>query len=165
MANDISDLIAESVRVAFAGGYAADPRTISQDIDVQRVHVTQVDKLDHLKDWDSAAPAAKAIKVYIVALPEVKDYQTRAKREALYSVQVAIAAKPKVVDTTTIHVDSLKGLAGELRDWFFVKGRMLPGREEAIEDITNLVTVDFESLKTKRLFLSEFVLKFTGTTE
>lgn len=160
---DISDLIAEAVRVAFEGGYAADPRTISQDIDVKRVHVSQVDSLSKLVEWDAATPAPKSIKVYLLALPESKVYQTRRGREVTYAVQVAIAAKPK--STATTHVDPLKALASELRNWFFKEGRRLPGREEAIEDIDNLVTVDFDALKKTGLFLSEFVLKFSGVTE
>lgn len=163
MADDISDLIAESVRIAFAGGYAADPRTISQDVDVKRVHVSQVDNLAKLAEWDAATPTAKAIKVYLLALPEMKTYQTRRGREVVYSVQVAIAAKPKSSDV--VHIDPLKGLASDLRDWFFKESQNLPGREEAIEEINNLVTLDFDALKQKGLFLSEFVLKFSGVTE
>lgn len=163
MSDDISDLIAESVRVAFAGGFSADPPTISQDIDVQRVHISQVDKLSQLVEWNAENPAAKAIKVYLLALPEQKTYQTRNGREVIYSVQVAIAAKPKTTGPT--HVDPLKGLASQLRDWFFQDGQDLPDREEAIDDITNLVTVDFQALKNSGLFLSEFILKFTGVTK
>jgi len=158
-----ADTIAEAVKTAFNAGFGSDPRTISQDIDVSRVHVTQVDKLDKLANWDSTNPQAKTIKVYVVALPEVKKYQTRRGREVLYSVQVAIAAKPKDISTAA-DVDALKVLAADLRDWFFVAGRKLPGREEAIEDIDNLTTLDFNALLLNRLFLSEFVLKFSGVS-
>jgi hypothetical protein len=159
-----ADIVAESVRTAFAGGFVADPRTVSQDVDALRVHALDLKDLDKLKDWDHASPLAKAIKVYVRANPERVSNAKDAPRGFVmvqYPIQVAIMAKPKT--TTDADVGPLKHLAQELRSWFYKRGRSLPGRDEAIEGNPEvLLDADAGSLQGARLFLSEFIITFSG---
>lgn len=157
-----ADQVAEAVKIAFAGGYAHDPRFVSQDIDVARVHVIDIARLDKLPEWSNAAPTAKAIKVYVATMAEKVTSLSRGTCTVEYVVHVAIAAKPRT--TGTDDIDPLKQVTQELRDWFYFLDRALPGRQEAIEgDVEILFDPHFDALRSTGQFLSEFVLTFTGS--
>lgn len=162
--NANADLIAEAIRTALDGGFAADPRSVSQDIDVQRVHTIDIKSLEKLTDWKHATPAAKAIKVYVRANPEVANDEAsnRTRVWVDYPITIAIAAKPATI--ASVDIDPLKFLAQELRDWFYQSGReMPPGREECITGEPDvLIDGDSETLRQSRLFLSEFIITFGG---
>lgn len=156
-----ADLIAEAVRTAFAAGYGSAPRTISQDIDVIRVHKIDPKQLEKLVDWDHAAPTASAIKVFVKAMEEKVIDGNRSRRTFLYPIRVAMVAKVKSL--TNENIDPLKALSQELRDWFYTSDRKLPGRTESVcEDVEIVMDADERGLSTARLFLSEFVIQFTG---
>jgi hypothetical protein len=162
MSAEITDL-AEALRPAFAAGYGATPRRVSQDIDAQRIYVSRP-KLDELVPWDHANPAAKAIKVFVLTDDEVMqaDEATRDHLLFNYPIIVGIAAKPKT--TTPADVDPLCLLRQDLKDFCFKldPAYAIPGRNEGAVGIETITDMDSESLREKGLFLAEFVITFIG---
>lgn len=156
--------IADAVQAAFASGYGADPRRVSQDIHVERGYVPEW-KLDQLDDWDHAAPVANQIRVYVATETEELN-AADSTRDTLvydYTVQVAIAAKPKT--THPAEVDPLLLLTQELRDYFFHQDRTayaLPGHSETASNIETLAHPDLGRLSQDRIFHAGFLLTFQG---
>ena len=156
--------IADAVQAAFASGYGADPRRVSQDIHVERGYVPEW-KLDQLDDWDHAAPAANQIRVYVATETEQLNEAESTRDELVYdyTIQVAFGAKPKTTDPAD--VDPLMLLAQELRDYFFKRDRTayaLPGRNETASNIETLAHPDLGRLSQDRIFHAGFLLTFQG---
>lgn len=156
--------IADAVQAAFASGYAADPRRVSQDIHVERGYVPDW-KLDQLDDWDHASPVADKIRVYVATETEELNVEesTHATLVYDYQIQVAIGAKPKTTDPAD--VDPLMMLVQELRDYFFKDDRTaysLPGRNETATNIETLAQPDLAQLCEDRIFHAGFLLTFQG---
>ena len=163
--------IATAVATAFAGGYAASPRTVSLNIDVERGYVPGEDwQLDRFMDFSHISPGSKAVKVYVAADNEqdIADKSTRQYRWIEYEVQVAIAAKPKTTDPAD--VDPLLLLVQDLRNYFFhadqttyaLAGRGDEHERERATKIETLAHPDLEKLRLDRLFHAGFVLTFEG---
>lgn len=156
--------IADAVALAYAGGYAASPRTLSQNIHVERGFVPAW-KLDELRDWSHSAPAPQTIEVYVATETE-ETVAEKSNREYLwieYSVQVVLAAKPKA--TANADVDPLLLLLQELRDYFFKADRTayaLTGRAEKATKIETLAHPDLSELVQSRIFHAGFILTFEG---
>lgn len=158
--------IADAVAAAYSGGYAADPRTLSQSLDVERGYVPGEGwQLDKLAVWTPNAAGSRAVRVYVATESEETNVEKslRGLLYVEYEIQVAIAAKPR--DTDKDCVDPLMLLLQEMRDYFFKDDQTrydLPGRSERAIKIETLAHPDLQRMELDRLFHAGFVLTFQG---
>ena len=158
-AAQIADALVAAWQAAFANGL------ISQAVTPARTWVPVTKQLlESLPPFDHANPIAAAIQVWVMPTTEAAapDGDTRLNLEFDYPIQIGLAAKPLTL--TNADIDPLSQVSQELRD-FTLKldpayGLGIP--EGVVEQPQILSDPYLDSLKTDRLFLTVFVLKFRG---
>ena len=155
--------IAEAVRAAYAAGYGAEPRRISQNIGVARTYENRP-KLDDLKPWTPGNTTPGIIKVFVSPAVEALVTEECTRDTLIYDYSIIIGLQAKPVSKAVESIDPLHALRQELKDYFFKldPAYALPGRLEGAIGQETIDDMDQQEMRTKGVFLADFVITFRG---